>query len=65
MRTTRAKWWKYRLGRFCQDEQGAEVVEWAIVTLLVVLGSYVALTELRDALGVAFTTILGRFFGDP
>ena len=53
---------RFRLLReFCADECGAELVEWMLLTMLVVLGSWVALDELREVLAQAFETVLGRF----
>ncbi|MBC7236408.1 MAG: hypothetical protein H5T69_11260 [Chloroflexi bacterium] len=47
--------------RFLRDEQGAELIEWALLALLVALASYIALEALRDEVAAVFVRLLGRF----
>lgn len=44
--------------QFYHDESGAELVEWAMLTLVVVLGSYALLVAVREELGQAFLRII-------
>jgi len=46
---------------FLQDETGPELVEWAIVTFLVVIVSYTIMVELREELTDVFVNLMGRF----
>ena len=47
--------------RFARDERGAELVEWAVLTLLVVVAGAAILVELREEVTAAFFKILSRF----
>lgn len=53
--------WLPSLRRFLADEGGAELVEWVLLTVLVVLASMVALTAIPAYLGKAFEAVLKRF----
>ena len=43
------------------DERGAEMAEWAVLTIIVILASYAVLVSIRDMLGDVFTAVLGQF----
>ena len=49
---------------FLADEAGAELVEWAVLTVVLVTASYVVMLQVRTELGLAFTRILRRFLGE-
>jgi len=51
------------IAAFLADESGAEVVEWAVLTVIVVLASFAVLAALRDRVGTMFSRIFGRLFG--
>ena len=54
--------WVYNLiRRFLADEGGAELVEWALLTVLVVCGSLAAMVALRDEVGALFTRLIGQY----
>ena len=48
------------LKRFLKDEDGAELVEWAVVTIILLAASVVALTEIGDELYRIFSNILDQ-----
>jgi Flp pilus assembly pilin Flp len=45
---------------FWQDEAGAEMVEWAVVTVVLLAATAVVLVQIGDALKAAFQTILNE-----
>jgi len=47
--------------RFVADECGAELVEWALLTVLVVGGSLAAMVALRDEIGALFGRLIGQY----
>lgn len=47
--------------RFVNDDSGVEVVEWAVITLLMALAGYVVLTVARQYMGTAYDRILDQF----
>jgi len=47
--------------RFVADEGGAELVEWALLTVLVVGGSLAAMVALRDEVGALFGRLIGQY----
>ena len=49
---------------FLADETGAELVEWAVLTVVLVTASYVVMLQVRTELALAFTRILRRFLGE-
>lgn len=57
----RAKRWSHQLEVLYTDERGAEMAEWAVLTIIVILGSYAVLVSIRDMLGDVFTAVLGQF----
>ena len=57
-------WLRFRgwLERFrLHDERGAELIEWALVTLIVGLAGYALLFAIREELGRFWMTALDRF----
>ena len=56
-----AVWRELCLGAFANDERGAELVEWTVLTVAVVAATIVALTAIPVHLGKAFESILKRF----
>ena len=48
-------------GAFVADERGAELVEWAVLTVLVVAATIAVLTAIPVQLGKAFESVLKRF----
>jgi hypothetical protein len=51
------------LRRFLSDERGPELVEWAIVTIILVLATYLILQAIGDQLSEIYREIL-RVLGD-
>ncbi len=49
-------------GRFFGDERGAELVEWSILTVVVVIVGYAILAAVREEVSAVFTRLLFRFF---
>lgn len=47
--------------QFCADERGAELVEWVLVTVVVILGSIAVLTAIPVHLGRVFKSVLEGF----
>lgn len=45
------------LKRFWQDESGPELVEWAVVTVILILATYVILGQIGDELGAIYQRI--------
>jgi Flp pilus assembly pilin Flp len=54
---------KNGLKQLYTDETGAEMVEWAILTLLVALAGYAMLLVIRGQLDDVFNRLLDRFIG--
>ena len=52
-----------RLRRFLADESGPELVEWAIVTVILVLATYLILQAIGDQLSAIYREIL-RVLGE-
>lgn len=52
-----------RLKRFLSDERGPELVEWAIVTVILVLATYLILQAIGDQLSAIYREIL-RVLGE-
>jgi Flp pilus assembly pilin Flp len=48
--------------RFFGDQHGAELVEWSILTVLVVVVGYAILVSVREEASALFTRLLLRFF---
>ena len=46
------------LQRFVKDESGPELVEWAIVTLILILATFAILQLIGDELKVSYNRIL-------
>jgi len=46
------------LGRFLSDESGPELVEWAIVTVILVLATYLIIQAIGDQLSDIYREIL-------
>ena len=46
------------LKRFYADESGPELVEWAVVTVILILATYVILTSIGEELTRIYTVIL-------
>lgn len=51
--------------RFWADEGGAEMVEWAVVTVVLLISSVPALLLLRDSLTDVFRTVFTELEEDP
>ena len=51
------------LQRFVRDETGPELVEWAVVTLVLLTATVVVLLQIGDALKAAFQGILNELQG--
>jgi Flp pilus assembly pilin Flp len=51
------------LRRFLSDESGPELVEWAIVTVILVLATYLILQAIGDQLSAIYREIL-RILGE-
>jgi len=51
------------LRRFLSDERGPELVEWAIVTVILVLATYLILQNIGDQLSAIYREIL-RVLGE-
>lgn len=47
------------LKRFIQDESGPELIEWAVVTIILLLATIVILGAIRTALADIYRNILG------
>jgi len=47
------------LRRFLSDESGPELVEWAVVTVILILATYLILQAIGDQLGAIYNQILG------
>ena len=47
--------------RFYGDEAGAELAEWALLTVVAVGGSLIAMIALRDELGKLFERLIGQY----
>jgi Flp pilus assembly pilin Flp len=48
--------------RFLGDERGAELVEWSVLTVVVVIVGYAILVAVREEVSAVFTRLLFRFF---
>jgi Flp pilus assembly pilin Flp len=53
------------LQSFWQDEAGSELVEWAVVTSILLLATVGVLTLIGDELKAAFERILAELQGSP
>jgi len=53
----------HKLRRFLADESGPELVEWAIVTVILVLATYLILQAIGDQLSAIYREIL-RVLGE-
>lgn len=51
--------------RFWEDERGAEMVEWAVVTIILLAATVGVLIALRDLLNDVFKSIFARLQEDP
>ena len=51
--------------RFWQDELGAEMVEWAVVTLILLVSTVAVLIALRDKLIELYQTVFTAIQQDP
>ena len=49
-------------GRFLRDQRGAELVEWSILTVLVVIVGFALLAAVREQASALFSRLLFRFF---
>jgi hypothetical protein len=52
------------LEMFVADDRGAELVEWVVLTFLIVTASYWVMLRIRTELGLTFARILRRFLGE-
>ena len=52
------------LKRFIQDESGPELIEWAVVTIILLLATIVILGAIRGALADIYRNILGYLQSD-
>lgn len=55
----------HELRSFWQDETGAEFVEWAVVTIILLSATVLVLMQIGDALKAAFEQILDELGGTP
>lgn len=53
------------LRSFWQDEAGSELVEWAVVTSVLLLATVLVLTQIGDELKAAFERILAELQSLP
>ena len=53
------------LQRFLRDETGPELVEWAVVTIVLLAATTLVLIQIGDALKAAFQAILDELQGIP
>lgn len=51
--------------RFWNDENGAEMVEWAVVTIILLVATVPVLIELRDLIIETTRDVLTRMQEDP
>ena len=51
--------------RFWQDELGAEMVEWAVVTVILLVSTVAVLIALRDKLIELYQTVFAAIQQDP
>jgi Flp pilus assembly pilin Flp len=54
-----------KLKRFWGDESGAEMIEWAVVTLILLVFTAGAIMALRDELVKLYTTMFEAIQKDP
>ena len=54
-----------KLKRFWQDESGAEMVEWAVVTVILLVFTVGAIMALRDELIKLYQTMFEAIQRDP
>ena len=52
------------LKRFIQDESGPELIEWAVVTVILLLATILILGAIRTELGKIYNEILSRLKND-
>lgn len=50
------------LREFCLDEQGAHIVEWTVLTALIILATYAVMVQLREQLAHVFRSLILRQF---
>jgi Flp pilus assembly pilin Flp len=53
--------WTRLVRRWYADEAGAELAEWAVLTVVMVGGSLAAMIALRKELGELFTRLIGQY----
>jgi Flp pilus assembly pilin Flp len=53
------------LQRFWRDEQGAEMVEWALVTIVLLIFTVTALLMLREEIIKLFQDVFAAIQADP
>jgi len=53
------------LAQFYADERGSEVIEWTVITLVMVAASVTFLVSIRAKLGDIFIHILNQLLGGP
>jgi len=51
--------------RFLADDSGPELVEWAVVTVVLLLATVLILVAIGDVLGARFRCILAQLANDP
>lgn len=49
-----------QLGWFYADESGAHIVEWTVLTVLIILATYTAMVRLRERLTEVFRSLILR-----
>jgi Flp pilus assembly pilin Flp len=53
------------LGRFWRDERGAEMVEWAVVTVILLVATVAGLVAIREQLIGLFEDVFAAIAKDP
>lgn len=53
------------INRFWKDDRGAEMIEWAVVTIILLAATVGVLIALRDLLNDVFKSIFARLQEDP
>jgi len=54
-----------QLELFYADESGSHIVEWTVLTVLIILATYVVMGKLRGKLTEVFQSLIQRQFSAP
>jgi len=57
--------WARELALFYADESGAHLVEWTVLTVIIILSTYLVMVQLRAQVAKMFRSLILRQFSAP